>query len=155
MRVALKLSVVGPPEHSRTPIPDLTLNRLIPIQLKRRGVELRMVLSGEKRASNRIIDLPLLRAVARARRWADELVSGSVASVRELAWQDRVDVRSLRRLLPLGFLSPRLAEAIAEGHQPPALTVTGLTRRADLPLLWMAQAQTLGFANSPAAVRQL
>ena len=43
------------------------------MQMKRRGVEMRMVLPGDS-TPNRL-DLPLLKAVARARRWADELVS--------------------------------------------------------------------------------
>jgi hypothetical protein len=50
----------------------------------------------------------------------------------------------VRRLLRLGFLSPRIVEAIAAGRQPPELTVIGLTRRVDLPLLWGAQEQALG-----------
>jgi hypothetical protein len=41
-------------------------------------------------------------------------------------------------------LSPRIIEAIAEGHQPPDLTVFSLMRRVDLPLLWNAQEQALG-----------
>jgi hypothetical protein len=49
-----------------------------------------------------------------------------------------------RRLLRLAFLSPRVAEAIVEGRQPPDLTVIKLTRRIDLPPLWSAQEQALG-----------
>ncbi len=37
-----------------------------------------------------------------------------------------------------------MVEAIAEGRQPPDLTVIGLMRRVDLPLLWSAKEQTLG-----------
>ena len=55
-----------------------------------------------------------------------------------------MDKRSVRRLLRLGFLSPRIIEATAEGHQPPDLTVFSLMRRVDLPLLWNAQEQALG-----------
>jgi len=51
---------------------------------------------------------------------------------------------SVRRLLPLGFLPPRVVEAIVEGRQPPDLSVMALTRRIDLPLLWSAQEQALG-----------
>jgi hypothetical protein len=51
--------------------------------------------------------------------------------------------RSVQRLLRLGFLSPRLVEAIAEGRQPPDLTVIKLTRRIDLPAIWNAQEQLL------------
>jgi hypothetical protein len=42
------------------------------------------------------------------------------------------------------LLSPRIIEAIAEGRQPPDLTIIGLTRSVDLPLLWISQEQVLG-----------
>jgi hypothetical protein len=88
--------------------------------------------------------LPLLKAVARARRWSDDLISSHIGSVDELARREGIDRRSVRRLIPLGFLSPRVVEAIVEGRQPPDLSVVGLTRRIDLPLLWSAQEQALG-----------
>jgi hypothetical protein len=55
-----------------------------------------------------------------------------------------MNARSLRRLLPLGFLSPRIVKTVTEGRQPPELSVIGLTRRVELSLLWSAQEQTLG-----------
>jgi hypothetical protein len=73
-----------------------------------------------------------------------KLISGQVNSVDEIARREHMDKRSVRRLLRLGFLSPRIIEAIAEGHQPPDLTVFSLMRRVDLPLLWNAQEQALG-----------
>ena len=112
------------------------------MQMKRRGVEMRIVLEGDSTPNP--VDLPLLKAVARARRWADDLVSGKVRSVSDLARREGIDGRSVRRLIPLGFLSPRIVEAIAEGRQPADLTVEALTRRIDLPLLWSAQEQMLG-----------
>ena len=45
------------------------------------------------------------------------------------------------------FLSPKIVEAIAEGRQPPDLTVLHLTRGIDLPLLWRAQEQAIGINN--------
>jgi hypothetical protein len=108
IRVSLKLplsAVAGPggtrPSH-------IALSRIIPMQLKRRGLEMRMVLEGDARPSR--IDLPLFKAVARARRWADDLLCGRAQSVAELAQRERLDGRSVRRLLPLGFLSPRIIE---------------------------------------------
>ena len=103
---------------------------------------MRFVLEGDSTTSR--VDLPLLKAVARSRRWSQELISGRVQSVGELAKREGIDRRSVRRLLRLGFLSPRIVEAIVEGHQPPDLTVIGLTRRVDLPPLWSAQEQALG-----------
>jgi site-specific DNA recombinase len=78
-----------------------------------------------------------------AQRWSQDLISGRVESVSELARRERLDRRSVHRLLRLGFLSPQIVEAIAEGRQPPDLTVIGLTRRTDLPLFWRAQEQAL------------
>ncbi len=129
------------PSDLASPV-NLPLSRLVPMQMKRRGVEMRIVLQGDSTPNH--VDLPLLKAVARARRWADHLVSGKVRSVRDLARREGIDGRSVRRLIPLGFLSPRIIEAIAEGRQPVELTVEALTRRIDLPLLWSAQEQALG-----------
>jgi len=85
------------------------------------------------------------KAVARARRWSDDLVSGRVESVDALAKREGLDKRSVRRLIRLGFLSPKIVEAIAEGRQPRELTVIALARRLDLPLLWSAQGWALTF----------
>jgi hypothetical protein len=142
LHLSLKLPLVlTEPSDVASPGMNLPLSRLVPMQMKRRGVEMRIVLEGD--ATPNHVDLPLLKAVARARRWADDLVSGKVRSVGELARREGIDGRSVRRLIPLGFLSPRIIEAIAEGRQPVELTVEALTRRIDLPLLWSAQEQAL------------
>jgi site-specific DNA recombinase len=112
------------------------------MQMKRRGIEMGLVLEGD--SSPRRIDLPLLKAVARARTWSDDLISGRVPSVDEIAKREHLDRRSVRRLMPLGLLSPRVVEAIVEGRQPPDLSVMALTRRIDIPLLWSAEEQSLG-----------
>ena len=90
------------------------------------------------------VDLPLLKAVGRALRWSLELFSGEVHSVHQIARREQLDQRSVRRLLRLGFLAPRILDLIVEGRQPPHLTVFGLMRRVDLPLLWSAEEQALG-----------
>jgi site-specific DNA recombinase len=115
---------------------SLSLSRLVPMHKKRRGVEMRIVLEGDANLNR--VDPPLLKAVARARRWIGELVSGRVRSVNGLARREGIDCRSVRRLIRLGFLSPRIIEAIVEGRQPVELSVEALTRRIELPLLWNA-----------------
>ena len=47
-------------------------------------------------------------------------------------------------MIRLGFLSPRIVEAIADGRQPPEMTVIALARRLEVPMLWSAQEQALG-----------
>jgi site-specific DNA recombinase len=142
IRVSLKLPTsLGEKQRGVSPL-HISLSKFVPMQMKRRGVEMRIVLEGDAAPSR--VDLPLLRAVARAHRWSQDLISGRVRSVSEIARREELDRRSVHRLLRLGFLSPRIVEAIAEGCQPPDLTVIGLTRRVDLPLLWSAQQQVLG-----------
>ncbi len=141
IRLSLKLPLLVEARDGATP-DHLSLVKFVPIQMKRRGTEMRMVLEGDSTPTH--VDLPLLKAVARARKWSQELLSGRVQAVEELAKREGLDRRSARRLIPLGFLSPRIVEAIVEGRQPPELTVVELTRRLDLPLLWSAQEQALG-----------
>jgi len=142
IQVTLRLPLLSTNEQSGVNLSHLSLSRFVPIQMKRRGVELRLVLEGDPIPSR--IDLPLLRAVARARRWSDELLSGRPQSVDEIARREGLDRRSVRRLIPLGFLSPRVVEATVEGRQPPDLSVMVLTRRIDIPFAWSAQEQTFG-----------
>ncbi len=72
------------------------------------------------------VDLPLLKAVARARRWSQDLISGRVQSVSELARWEELDRRSVHRLLRLGFLSPRIVEKIAEGRRTSTRSVSSV-----------------------------
>jgi site-specific DNA recombinase len=142
MRLSFKLPLSSDEGQEATASAEIAFARFSPMQLRRRGIEMRLVLAGDTRP--RRIDLPLLRAVARTRKWADDLVSGRVQSVDQLAQREALDGRSVLRLLPLGFLSPSIITLIVEGRQPPDLTIVGLTRWLELPLLWSAQAQALG-----------
>jgi site-specific DNA recombinase len=141
IRVAIKLPISTAEERGVALPSHIALTKFVPIQMKRRGVEMQMVLEGASNPTR--IDLPLLKAVARARRWSDDLLSGRVRSVNDLARREGVDGRSIRRLIRLGSLSPRIVEGVVEGRQPPDLTVISLTRRIDLPLLWSAQEKAL------------
>jgi len=89
-----------------------------------------LVLEGDCKTSR--FDRPLIKAIARARRWSRQLLSRETPSIRAIARQERIAPRYVRDLLPLGFLSPRIIEAILERRRPPNLTVIGLTRRIDL-----------------------
>jgi len=119
----------------------LALNQFVPMEMKRRGVEQRIVLGGTSATTE--VYQPLLKAVGRSRKWVKELTAGQIQSVDDLARREKLDGRSVRRLLGLGFLSPRIVEAITEGRQPPEMTVITLSRRLDLPLLWSVQEEML------------
>ncbi len=141
IRLSLKLPLVPAEAGGQNSQARLSLTREFPMRLKRRGVETRMVLQGDSTPGP--VDLPLLKAAARARRWSQDLIAGRMRSVSELASREKLDRRSVHRLLRLASLSPRIVEAIAEGRQLPDLTVIKLTQRIELPLLWAAQEQVL------------
>jgi site-specific DNA recombinase len=144
IRVSLELPLI-PIEPAEGKLEHLPLIKNFPMELTRRGIEMRMVLQGDSTAGR--FDRPLIRAVARARRWSQELISGQMPSIGAIARRERIAPRYVRDLLPLACLSPRIVDAIVEGRQPAELTVIGLTRRIDLPLLWSAQEMAVRLDN--------
>src|SRR5262249_16478074 len=87
---------------------EIAITRSFPMQLKRRGVELRLIV-GDHNRSAATVDLPLLKAIARAHSWFDELSSGEA----KLFCRDRCPRgarRALRRPLdPLGLSWRRIS----------------------------------------------
>jgi hypothetical protein len=134
------LSTNGVSTHSM-PVPSIS--RELPIQLRRRGVEMRLVIESPGSSPSRQ-DLVLLKAIARASRWFEALATRQARSVAELAEREGVNERYIRGLLHLAFLAPEVVEAIAQGNQPSELTTKALLTRIDLPLNWQAQQQALG-----------
>ena len=89
-------------------------------------------------------DSALLKAVARAQQWSEDLLMGRAQSVVEIAEREGVTDRYVRRLTRLAFLAPEIVEAIVAGNQPPELTAEALAERIELPLLWTAQERAVG-----------
>jgi len=139
----IQLSIRFPLQSGEDTAPKvLHFKRFIPLQVKRRGVEMRLVIAGGFESSHKT-DPALFKAVARAHRWFEEIVLGSNVSFAEIAKRERINSRYVRRLLPLAFLDPGIVEAIAEGRQPPNLTAETLTRRTGLNAQWRAQREAL------------
>jgi hypothetical protein len=104
---------------------------------------MRLVIRGG--VSNGTADPTLLKAVARGRKWFNELASGRARFNREIAAREGVNGRFVRRLTPLAFLSPAIVQAIAEGRHPANLTGEALSRRINIPVEWAKQFAALGF----------
>jgi hypothetical protein len=107
---------------------DAIVTRFIPLQLKRRGAELRLVITGTPLQRPKV-DIALLKALGRARRWFDQLASGRATSLAAIAAQEGISVRYAGRLIRLAFLTPPIVEMVAQGRQPAELTAEMLTRR--------------------------
>jgi site-specific DNA recombinase len=113
------------------------------MQIKRRGVELRLLMNGDRGKAQKA-DPALLKAIARAHRWFDDLVTGRVASMAEIGKREGLPKNYVSWLIRLAFLAPDIVEAIIQGNHPPDLTAqTLITRRIELPLQWEAQKPAL------------
>jgi site-specific DNA recombinase len=122
---------------------NLDLSRFVPLRMKRRGVETRIIIAAGDDLPRKV-DPALLKAVARSRGWFEELASGSVCSLAEIARRESIAVRYVERLSRLAFTAPRIVEAICRGRQPAELNAETLLNRIDLPLEWPAQVKAIG-----------
>jgi site-specific DNA recombinase len=142
IRVALNIQV--PCSHAGVRTSSiLALARFVPLTMKRRGVETRIVIAAGNEPPRKV-DPALLKAVARARVWFDELASGRVRSLAEVARNQGIAKRYVERLSRLAFVAPAIVEAICQGQQPAELSTETLLNRIDLPLEWLAQRNALG-----------
>jgi site-specific DNA recombinase len=141
IRVGLKISI--PKNGDEAGPKTLRVTRLVPMRMKRRGVELRIVLDG-KEDLPRKADPALLKAVARARRWFEEIAAGRVRSSAEIARREGLQKGYVARLTRLAFLSPRIVETVVNGRTPVELNLQMLmTTRVALPLGWREQKELL------------
>jgi hypothetical protein len=134
-----RLSVELPPNKHRNP---LRLERLVPVRVKKRGVELKLVIDNQQ-GPGRSVDLALLKSIARAYRWFDELVSGKAKSLNAIAAREGVTRHFVGAIVRLAFLAPEIVELIAQGKQPPELSAELLTKRTNLPIDWDDQKRLL------------
>lgn len=125
----------------------LTVRHVVRSKIKRRGVEMRLVLedaAGTIPKHN--LDQTLIKAVVRARNWFDDLAAGRVCSFAEIASNESSGERYVSSLMPLAFLAPDIIDAILTGTQPSHLSAEMLIKRTQLPLDWTEQRALLGFS---------
>jgi len=126
--------------------PQQVLELDVPIQIKRRGHELKMVVGESQGQTN--VDPKLIRLVAQALKLKAALVENPTLSIDKYAAQNNIDHGDARRLVPLGYLAPDIVETIINGRQPVDLTVTRLRQSNQLPVLWSEQRSFLGFSQN-------
>jgi hypothetical protein len=92
------------------------------------------------RAETRIA---LVTSIARGRRWLDEIVSGTVIGVEQIAARDKCSARQVNMTISLAFLAPDLVRAAIEGRLPRGI---GIARLRDAPAEWSRQRAMLGLS---------
>jgi hypothetical protein len=83
----------------------------------------------------------LVNAIARGRRWLDEIVSGAATDVQQIATREKCSVRHVNMTISLAFLAPDLVRATVEGRLPRGV---GVERLREAPAEWSRQFQVLG-----------
>ncbi len=109
----------------------------IGIRLKHRQTAILIEAPGSQPRAPQL-DRALLRGLCLARIWADQLASGDVTSVRDLALKFGFFNHYAAKLLPLAWLAPDLATAILGGNQPETLTLGALVKHT-MPMDWNQQ----------------
>jgi DNA invertase Pin-like site-specific DNA recombinase len=85
----------------------------------------------------------LVAAIARGRRWLDELITNPAATIESIANEAGCSPRKVNMTISLAFLAPDLVKAAIEGRLPHGM---GLTRLCELPAEWSRQHRVLGLA---------
>ena len=83
----------------------------------------------------------LVNAIARGRRWLDQIVSGSATNIEQIATRQKCSVRQVNMTISLAFLAPDLVKAAVEGRLPRGI---GVERLRDAPAEWSGQFELLG-----------
>lgn len=83
----------------------------------------------------------LLRAIARAHRWRQQIEGGEYASITELAKVHKVNQSYACRLLRLTLLAPAIVNCILNRRGSFNLTLKQLTK--PFPILWAQQTEAL------------
>ena len=141
MQIALNLRALVQPDRFPKGGNNLRMTRLVPLDMRRRGIEYPSVLPGEIQAPR--TDPALLRALARGYQWFGELAAGTAVSTTQIAAREGVSDSYVRHLVPLALLAPSIVESICAGRQGVCLSAERLKTQASVPIEWDAQQRLL------------
>ena len=117
---------------------------LCPCALRSEAIEQKLIIGGGVMAPVPR-DEPLVKAIARAYSWFEDIRMRRVNDLSELAVREQLTRSYVQAHLPLAFLAPSIVGAILEGRQPADLSLKQLMYRTDLAVSWTSQRQQLGF----------
>jgi DNA invertase Pin-like site-specific DNA recombinase len=136
-------------EGHATPLPRAPEDGIqilsVPIQLRRSGREITMLVDGADPFATAKPDARLIKLLIRAHRFSATLVGGAGIPFAALAQWEGVSRSYFTRLVRLSYLAPDITEAIFEGRQPSDLSSVKLLAHSRLPLTWHEQRTLLGF----------
>jgi site-specific DNA recombinase len=124
----------------------------VPIELRRRGVETKLIVLGRQGSASEP-DANLLKALTRAHDWLGRIVRGEANGPGDIARSERLCRTYVTRVLCVALLAPDITKGLLEGRQPSELTTKKLIRSAlHVPLLWTDQRAFFGCGSPPTNV---
>jgi site-specific DNA recombinase len=124
--------------------PADTYHVSIPAQLKRCGIETKLIVPGQEQSGAHERTIRAIQdALRKALNWNQALITGKAASKADLARNEGVSSRYITQIIKLAYLAPDIMSAIIKGNIPATLTLVRL--KADIPLDWNEQRDLFGF----------
>jgi site-specific DNA recombinase len=148
--IHLRPTRLGMVDIAATPSPsethDETQILAVPIELRRSGREIKLLIEGADPLATAKPDARLIKLLIRARRFNATLVDSDGLPFAALAEREGVSPSYFTRLIRLSYLATDIIQAILDGRQPRDLTADKLLAHSRLPLAWHQQRRVLGFA---------
>lgn len=139
--VEIKIDLQALFEDAPHPIEHITLTAQAKIE--RCGMAMRLLVGNRSAIQN--LDQTLINSIRKAQDWLEQLTTGKVKSVSELATQEGTTSNAITRLIYRAFLAPDILRAIMNGTQPTTLNSDLLKTIVPLPLDWDEQRKLLSF----------
>lgn len=108
------------------------------MRMRRRGCEMRLVIGGAN-AANAHYDSTLVKSIARAHVWFQEMLCGKATSLLDLAKQHNVSESYVKKIMPFAFLGPSIVSEILTGKLAQYKSKQWLIRKAIIPTRWEDQ----------------
>lgn len=112
-------------------------------KIERCGMAMRLLIGNRSAIQN--LDQTLINSIRKAQNWLEQLTTGKVNSVGDIATQEGTTSNAITRLIYRAFLAPDIIRAIMNGTQPTTLNSDLLKTIAPFPLDWDEQRKMLGF----------
>jgi site-specific DNA recombinase len=121
----------------------------VPVQLKRCGMAVRLIVRPSGESVTRGVDAKLVALISKAHDWFERMSSGRCDSAQAIAQQEQfASAGYVMRVIHLAFLAPDIVQAIVRGEQPVVLTADRLIKMGPLPVAWADQRVLLGMADA-------
>ena len=128
---------------SKADLPTQLLS--VPAQVRRTGMEMKLMIPGSTCDLDRVPEPSLLRLIGQASRFNDILMDSKGKTITELSAEAGVSPSYFTRVLRLSFLAPEITKLILQGRHPATLTAKSLLGQNLLDWDWSVQRVQLAF----------